>query len=189
MTFPHSTSMINGDAAMVAMNLRRHMARAGLTFDDVVAATELDERTLRSLIRGATNPHARTLNKLATGLGIEIDDLFQPNGRYSARQFDQTTNSLVKGVIADHAELFANWLEADFDELFSRFGTGGQLTEAGVLTAAQAMNAKRDVCRQVSIILESGEADLLSQFVHMLYGRVTVASPPTNGQPRSGDIT
>ena len=176
----NSTSIVNGDAAMVAMNLRRLMARAGLTFEEVVTATELDERTLRGLVRGTTNPHARTLNKLARGLGVAIDDLFRPPGRHSPRQFDRATNSLVEGVVADHADAFANWSEADFDELYSRFGTGGQLTEDGVLAAAQAMNAKRDVWRQVSIVLESGEAKLLAEFVELLYRRATAT--PTVGR-------
>ena len=38
------------------------------------------------------------------------------------------------------------------------------------------MNAKRDINRQVSIILESGEAKLLAEFVDLLYRRVT--APP-----------
>ena len=67
--------------------------------------------------------------------------------------------------------------KATFNELFSRFGTGGQLTPDGILAAAEAMNAKRDIWRQVNIILESGEAELLSQFVDVLYGRVTSAPP------------
>ena len=172
----NSTAIINGDAAMVALNLRRHMAREGLTYEEVVAATELDERTLRGLVYGTTNPHSRTLQKLAQGLGIEVDDLFRPPGRHSPRQFDRASNSLVEGVVADHADAFTNWSEADFDELYSRFGTGGQLTEDGILAAAQAMNAKRNVWRQVSVILESSEADLLAEFVELLYRRAT-ASP------------
>ena len=76
------------------------MARDGLTFDDVVAATELDERTLRGLARGTTNPHARTLHKLAQGLGVSIDELFRPPGRHSPRQFDRATNSLVESCVA-----------------------------------------------------------------------------------------
>lgn len=76
-----STSTINGNAAAVASNLRRIMARDGMTFEQVVAATELDERTLRSLARGVTHPHARTLHKLAQGLGVSIDELFQPVAR------------------------------------------------------------------------------------------------------------
>src|SRR5260221_13846575 len=68
------------DAATVATNVRRMMARDGLTFQDVVEVTGLDERTLRGLVRGANNPHARTLHKLAYGLGVPVDELFQACG-------------------------------------------------------------------------------------------------------------
>jgi len=169
-----SNSSIAADAATVAANLRRVMAREDLTFDDVVAATGLDDRTLRALVRARNNPHARTLHKLATGLGVSVDELFRPPGRWSPRQLDRAANSLVDGVVARHSELFAHWSEADFDELYSRFGTGGQLTEEGILTAAQSTNARRDLWRQVSVILESGEAELLAEFVEMVYRRVTV---------------
>jgi transcriptional regulator with XRE-family HTH domain len=170
------------DAATIATNLRRHMAQEGLTYEDVVAATELDERTVRGIAYGTTNPHSRTLQKLAQGLGVTVDDLFRPS-RYSARRFDRATNSLVDGVVARHAKKFENWCDGDFDELYSRFGTGGQLTEDGVLAVADAMNAKRDLWRQVSVILESGEAKLLAEFVELLYRRATVAASPANGQP------
>lgn len=178
-----STATIHSDAATVAGNLRRIMARDDLTFEQVVAATELDERTLRSLARGVTHPHARTLHKLAQGLGVLIDELFQPVGRAAPRKFDRSTNSLVESCVAGHAQLFHNWSEGDFDELYSRFGTGGQLTEEGILAAAQATNAKRDLWRQVSVILESGDAELLSQFVNVLYGRVTSTAQPREGGP------
>lgn len=177
-----SISTANRDAATLAMNLRRLMAREGLTFEEVVAVSGLDERTLRAVARGTNNPHARTLHKLARGLGVSIDELFRPAGRFSPRQFDRATNSLVESVAAAHAETFKNWSEADFDELASRFGTGGQLTEAGVLAAAEAMNAKRDLWRQVSVILESSEAELLAEFVELLYQRATARR-----QPQSGD--
>jgi transcriptional regulator with XRE-family HTH domain len=182
-----TTSFINGSAALVAGNLRRIMARDDLTFEQVVTATQLDERTLRSLARGVTNPHARTLHKLAMGLGVEIDELFQPIGRTAPTRFDRATNSLVESCVAEHAETFRHWSQAEFDELYSRFGTGGQLTEEGVLAAARLTNAKRDLLRQISVILESGEADLLSRFVDVLYCRATVA-PPANpdGHSRVG---
>ncbi len=180
-----STSLVHPEAATVALNLRRHMARAGLTFEDVVTATELDERTVRGVVRGATNPHARTLHKLAQGLGLEMDELFRPPGRHAPRQFDRATNSLVEGVVAGHTETFKNWSEADFDELYSRFGTGGQMTPEGIVAAAEAMNAKRDVWRQVSVILESGEAELLANFIDLLYRRVTVAAPSAARSDRS----
>jgi transcriptional regulator with XRE-family HTH domain len=178
--------MPSENAATIATNLRRLMARDGLTFDDVVAATRLDERTLRAVARGRTNPHARTLHKLAQGLGVSIDELFRMPGQSSARRFDRATNSLVQEVVARHTGAFENWSDADFDELFSRFGTGGQLTESGVLAAAEAMNAKREVLRQASVILESSESQLLADFVELLYRRATNSSPSTNGKPRSG---
>jgi transcriptional regulator with XRE-family HTH domain len=159
------------------------MARDDLTFEQVVAATDLDERTLRSLARGVTHPHARTLHKLAQGLGVSIDELFQAVARTAPRRFDRATNSLVESCVAQHAKFFRNWSPADFDELYSRFGTGGPLTEEGILTAAQATNVKRDLWRQVSVILESGEADLLSQFIGVLYGRVTTIAAAHDGSP------
>jgi transcriptional regulator with XRE-family HTH domain len=178
-----SKPSINGDAAIVAGNLRRIMARDDLTFDQVVEATELDERTLRALARGTSHPHARTLHKLAHGLGVSIDELFRLAGRAAPRKFDRATNSLVESCVTGHAELFSNWAESDFDELYSRFGTGGQLTEEGILAAARATNAKRDLWRQVIVILESSEAELLSRFVTVLYGRVTSTAPSPDAGP------
>lgn len=170
-----SSSVRNGDWAMVATNLRRLMARDGLTFEDVVRASELDERTVRGVVRARNQPHARTLHKLAAGLGVSVDELFRPVGEMPARRFDRATNTLVKGVVTAHPDRFRNWSEADFDELYSRFGTGGQLTEAGVLAAADAANAKREVFRQMGVILETSEAELLARFVELLYQRATAS--------------
>jgi transcriptional regulator with XRE-family HTH domain len=172
-----SKSYADGQAAAIAGNLRRLMARHGLTFEEVVRSSCLDERTVRGLARGTNNPHARTLNKLATGLGVEVDELFRRHDQPAARRFDRATNTLVEGVVAAHGDMFDRWSEADFDELYSRFGTGGQLTEAGVLAAAEAMNARRDLWRQISVILESGEARLLAEFIGLLYRRATEAAP------------
>ena len=161
-------------AHLIVTNVRRVMARDGLTFVDVVEATGLDERTIRGLVRGVNKPHARTLHKFAHGLGIAVDELFQQPPASPRQAFDRVTNPLVDEVARRHETLFAAWTPADFDELYSHFGTGGPLTEEGVLAAAEAINAKRALERQVSVILESSEADLLADFVKLLYRRVTV---------------
>ena len=72
-----------GDAAVIATNLRRLMARHGLTFVDVVEATGLDERTIRGVVRGANHPHARTLHKLAQRPGRRDRRAVPPAGRFS----------------------------------------------------------------------------------------------------------
>jgi transcriptional regulator with XRE-family HTH domain len=156
------------------------MARNGLTFGDVVQSTGLDERTVRGLARGTNKPHARTLNKLAEGIGVPVDELFFASG-FSRRSFDRATNSEIGQVIDDHAGLFNDWSDADFDELYSQFGTGGALCEAGVLTAAEWINAKRSLLRQVCVILESDQAELLAGFVALLFRQVAMPGDPADG--------
>ena len=46
---------ISGDVVRtVAYNLRRHMAREGLKFEDIITATELDDRTIRGVAASST---------------------------------------------------------------------------------------------------------------------------------------
>ncbi len=154
-------------------NVRRLMARLDMTMQDVVHATGLDERTLRSMLHGDTRPHARTLHKLAEGLGIDIDELFHDPFAGGQAKFDKATNPLVAQVIDGNPALFADWNNADFEELYSRMAVGGELTEEGALAAATAMNARRELLYQVSVILETGEADVLREFIGILFRRVT----------------
>lgn len=154
-------------------NVHRLMARLNMTQQDVVNASGLDERTVRSILQGVTRPHARTLHKLAGGLGVEADELFQDPYRDGQAAFDRATNPAVATVIDAQPELFAAWTAADYDELFSRMACGGELTESGVVASAEAMNARRQLWRQVAIILESGEAELMRELVALLYRRVT----------------
>jgi transcriptional regulator with XRE-family HTH domain len=178
---PHLDVPLRQNAQAIAANVRRLMARDGLTFNDVVEMTGLDERTIRGLVRGASNPHARTLHKFAHGLGVSIDELFQPAGLLARQAFDRATNPLVQSVVQTQAALFDAWSPADFDELYSQFGAGGPLTDEGVAAAAEAINAKRALLRQVCVILESGESELLADFVKLLYRRATETHPPQNG--------
>jgi transcriptional regulator with XRE-family HTH domain len=168
-------------AHVIATNVRRIMARDGLTFVDVVEATGLDERTIRGLVRGVNKPHARTLHKFAQGLGIAVDELFQQPLVSAPQSFDRATNPLVEEVVEAHPDMFQAWSTADFDELYSHFGTGGALTEAGVLATAESINSKRALLRQVSVLLESSEAELLADFVGLLYRRMTDISQSQNG--------
>ncbi len=159
---------------VVPMNVRRLMARAGLTLAQLVAATGLCERTLKGLLAGRNKPHARTLHRLAAGLGVSTDELFQSPALLTHRLFDQRTNPVVGEVVAEHPEWFAHWTQDDFTELYSRFGTGGALTESGTAQVVLAMNRKREIQQKVAVLLETGEAELLTGFVDLLYQRVVV---------------
>jgi transcriptional regulator with XRE-family HTH domain len=153
-------------------NVKRLMARLNMTLAEVVEATGLDERTVRSILRGAARPHARTLHKLAVGLGVDPDELFH-DPRAGAAAFDRAANPAVARVIDQYPHLFAKWTQSDFEELYSRVAVGGELTDEGALAATHAMNRRRELMTQVAVILESGEAELLREFVALLYRRAT----------------
>jgi transcriptional regulator with XRE-family HTH domain len=158
----------------VAANLRRLMARFGLTVEQVIEQSGLDQRTIRGILAGTQKTHARTLHRLAAGLGVTADELFQDPSLLAHRLFDRRTNPLVEEVVNRQPELFVGWAERDFDELYSRFAAGGSLTEEGTLAAVRAMNHNREIHRRVALLLESGEAPLLSAMVDILYERIVV---------------
>jgi hypothetical protein len=111
------------------------------------------------------------LHKFASGLGVAVDELFQ-NPREGAA-FDRTTNPAAARVVDEHPELFAGWTPADYDELFSRVAVGGELTDEGALVAAQAMNQRGQLMKQVAVLLETDQADVLRDFIAVLYRRAT----------------
>jgi transcriptional regulator with XRE-family HTH domain len=158
-----------------ALNLRRLMARSGMTLEQVVDATGLSQRTVKDLLAGKTKPHARTLHRLAAGLNVSSDELFQSPSLLAHRLFDRRTNPAVDEVVKSHPEWFEGWSQLDFEELYSHFGTGGALSPNGAVNVVQAMNRKRDVHRKVALLLESGQADILAGFVDLLYQKVVVS--------------
>ncbi len=155
-------------------NLRRLMARFDLKIGDVIEQTGLDARTIKGVLNGRNQPQSHTLHKLAIGLNVSTDELFQDPSLLAHRAFDRETNPVVDEVIAARPELFEDWTEADYDELYSRFGTGGELTVQGTIQAAQQSNVRRALYEKVAILLETSEGDLLRDFVNLLYDRVVL---------------
>ena len=159
----------------VSLNVRRIMARSGLTLKQVVEATGLCERTVKGVLSGRNKPHARTLQRLAAGLDISTDELFQNPSLLIHRLFDHRTNRAVDEIVNSHPEWFEGWTDADFAELYSHFGTGGALTETGATNVVLTMNRKRDVQQKVALLLESDEAQLLTGLVDLLYQQIVVS--------------
>lgn len=162
-------------AADVGFNLRRLMARHGMTLDELVEASRLDHRTITAILQGEKRPHARTLHKLAAGLGVDCDELFRDRSLLNRRAFDEATNPLVREVVHDHPHWFRGWSTAHFDQLVSQFGAGGPLTREGVEAAVERINRQREVQRKVAVLMETSEAELVAELVEALYRRVAVA--------------
>jgi transcriptional regulator with XRE-family HTH domain len=153
-------------------NLRRLMTRLGLTIDQVAARTRVDRRTVKGMLDGAARPHARTLHRLAAGLGVSPDEFFVDPAQLVYRCFDRATNPVVADVVETHPTLFSGWTEAEFEELHSRFGTGGPLTTEGALAAVSAMNRNRTTHEQLAVLLESSQADLIRGIVEVMYDKL-----------------
>lgn len=166
--------------ANLGSNVRRFMADRGMTLGDLSAATGLDQRTLRGILHRRSQPQARTVNKLAAGLEVTIDELFIPPGLRQINPehvaLDRATNPVVAEVIAEQPGLFAGWTAAEFDELFSQVGVGGALTSEGVQTAAESIERRRELWTRAAVVLETDLGDLLGDMIDLLYDRVT-ASP------------
>ena len=158
-----------------ARNLRRLMARQGLTLDELARRSGLNLRTLKALLHAESRPHGRTLQRLAAGLAVPVDELFQDPSLLVHRLFDRRTNPVVDEVVEERQELFHGWTEAEFDDLYSRFGCGGPLTRDGTIAVASAINRRRAVQQQVALLLETSEADLLIGVVDLLYRRALVS--------------
>ncbi len=157
-----------------AHNIRRLMARNGMTLRDLVQAAGLHERTVKAAMNGAGKPHARTLHRLAIGLGVSADELFQHPAAARASRFNQQTNPAVSALVAHDPQRFSEWTETDFEELYSHFGTGGALTTEGAEKVVAAIDQKRAVHRKVALLLESNQAELLVGFVDLLYQKIVV---------------
>jgi transcriptional regulator with XRE-family HTH domain len=161
----------------VGENLRRLLADRGLSIRQLAQKTGLDERTIRGILSGANHPHARTLHRLARGLGVAVDELFLHPSQLLYRRFDRQTNPVVEEVMQSHQELFADWTEADFDELHSRVGTGGALTYEGALAAVHQMNRRRELHEKLDLLLESSHAEVIRGIVEVLYNQVVPGQP------------
>jgi transcriptional regulator with XRE-family HTH domain len=155
-------------------NLLRLMADRGLSIHQAARSTGLDERTIRAVLRGGSRPHARTLHRLAAGLGVKVDEFFVDPVQLLYRRFDRQTNPLVEEVLETHQELFAGWTEADFDELHSRVGAGGSLTREGTLQAVRHMNRKRQLHDRLDLLLETSHAKLAGNIIDTLYEEIAI---------------
>ena len=155
-------------------NLLRLMAGGGLSIHQVAGQTGLDRRTIRGLLAGENKPRASTIHRLAGGLGVPVEEFFVDPAQLLYRHFDRQTNPIVEEVLRDRGELFTGWTEADFDELYSRMGTGGGLTREGTVAAAEGMNQRRDLHRKLDLLLESSHAEVIGGMIDAAYERAAV---------------
>lgn len=146
--------------------IRTACVRRGWDASELADRACVSRTTLYNLERGRTGrPRTKTLKRIAEALQISVEQLLETpahhdGGTWRERseadvRFDRATNSAVSAVIEERPDLFRDWSNHELDELYSMFGTGGQLTGRGVVLAAEAINRKRETLRKLDVVLET----------------------------------
>ena len=176
------------DAEWLASWIQTERLNRGWTMTELVRRTGINRGTLYRLERGeSARPQMKTIQSLARAFDVPAQSLLDPQpagewrpgreGQLTAEQeFDRATNPVVSEVLQEQPRLFAGWTAAEMDELYSMFGTGGQLTRGGVEAAAESINRKRETIRKLQVVLETGLKDQAVDLIDALYRLVQV--PP-----------
>lgn len=109
---------------------------------------------------------------------VEIVDTDGRTDQDSEALVDHETNQVIDDVFARNKKPFRGWVKADWDELYSFHGHGGQLTEDGVLAAAEEINALRDMRTKFEVVARSEHASTLKLFLDSLYSKVRMTPKP-----------
>jgi transcriptional regulator with XRE-family HTH domain len=178
----------------IAARIRTECIRRGWDLQEFADRAGLSRTTVYNLEHGRTlRPHTTTFGKVAAALAVPVDELLtppQPAGESTEAEpppaapdpppFDVATNPAVTDVMRERPQLFADWSHDDVDELYSMFGTGGQLNHRGVISAAEAINRKRETIRKLHVVLETHLGERAIDLIDILYDLVRV--PASGGR-------
>ena len=79
---------------------------------------------------------------------------------------------MISEIYRESPELFTSWRPEEWDELYSMFGTGGQLSPQGVVEAANRINRKRETIQQLHVVLETHLGEVAAKLIETLYQMV-----------------
>ena len=119
-----------------------------------------------------------------------VEDL-SDNGDFGeqARFFDRQTNWAIQSVCEQFPSLFEDWGESQWDELFSSFGTGGELNEEGIRLQAEAINAQAETLYQLKVVLETHLADAARGVIRSLYESIQCSENVSSPEKTTSDWT
>jgi Predicted transcriptional regulators len=158
--------------------------RLGVSQKTLSQRSGLSRTTLYQLSQGKTaRPQDMTVHRIATALGVSVASLTGDPEETTAteqteaerfRQFNEQTNPRVEEVKEAAPELFEEWSQTDWEELYSCFGVGGALSEEGVREEARRINEKRELLRRVEVILETHLRSATIGLINSLYESVII---------------
>lgn len=172
---PHSPELPLGH------QIREQRANRGWDQSRLAREAGISRTTLSQLENGrGPAPRPSTVGKVTQALGLP--PAWWVEAGPEAAAFDRRTNPAVLELAEQHPAIFAGLADEDWDELHSVFGTGGALSEEGVLTQARRLKTRRELLRQLEVVLETHLAEAATAMIESLYQRVVV--PSDSGQDR-----
>jgi transcriptional regulator with XRE-family HTH domain len=171
------------DVEQIARRIRACCMERG--WDEVELARRADvSRTTLYNLRHANSrrPRITTLTSLADAFEMPLERFLwgEPSSVYigsrefseGSNRFNRRTNQEVQAVHDEHPDLFQQWTDREWEELYSTFGVGGALSPEGVLESAGEINQARETRRQLNIVLETHLKEVATQMVESLYRMV-----------------
>ncbi|MFN0198717.1 MAG: helix-turn-helix transcriptional regulator [Planctomycetaceae bacterium] len=194
---------------MLKHRLRRLRLQRGWNVEELARRAGVSRTTMYLLEKGITaTPRAKTLQQIARTLDVPVeelapewtllsDDRIETGNvpsleRTYERAINRSLNNVVETVYEAHPQLFLNWSQTDWDELYGTFGVGGALTPAGVLDSAEKINRRRTVAHQLQVVLETEHAETAVRLIQALY-QLALTQPLSTAQdpnlsPRSDRV-
>lgn len=158
---------------LLGQKIREQRAHRGWDQSRLAREAGISRTTLSQLENGkGPEPRPSTVGKVSQALGLP--PAWWDQDRDAASAFDRATNPEVQAVADRHPEIFANLTSTDWEELHSVFGTGGALTEEGVLTQVARLQEKRELIRQLEVVLETHLGEAATAMIRGLYERVVL---------------
>lgn len=147
-------------------NLRRLMAAKNLTLADVARRSGLDIRTINGILNNPqARPHARTLHKLARGLRVPVEELFQAPPLLVQQSPTAVSHPLIHRLLQERPDLFDGWEPGDFARLEALCEERQVQEPAQVIPLATSVNRARQLSSGILRILASNYGSLFLQIV------------------------
>jgi transcriptional regulator with XRE-family HTH domain len=167
--------------------IARLVQERGWNQEEFARQAELNRLTVRSLFQGpARKLHNATVRACARALGLTVQDLLTqplekllprmqaplPPQESVRRLYEQATQPELLAWLQRHPQRAATLTADEIDELLSLQGTGGPLTEFGVVHFVAQLERRRKILEQAAIVAGTEYVDLLEQFVALLFDKI-----------------
>ena len=167
--------------------IARLIQEKGWNREEFARLSGLNRLTVRSLFqKDPRNLHNATVAACAHALGLTVRDLreiplprlldrINAKGTLSHDQlFDRATQPELALWADRNPEKARELRPEEWDELLSLQGTGGPLTEDGVVHFVAAIERRRKLVAKVVEIAGTDYLDLLEQMVDLVYGKIEI---------------